>query len=99
MLFAYGQAVHDAVWLRLVPGERSASEVPVSFRRGVAGLRSALGAPAFAIAIVMVMAVPAFGLAVPVETRRIYLELAGAHAWLELAIAAHLGLAFLSRRR
>jgi hypothetical protein len=98
MLFAYSQAVHYAVWLRLVPGERSATGTPVSFRRGVDGLRTALGTPAFAVVVALVLAIVLAGAVVPVETRRLYLRLAGFHAWLELAVAAHLGLAWLRTR-
>ncbi|HEX7902063.1 MAG TPA: hypothetical protein VF950_30160 [Planctomycetota bacterium] len=98
LLFAYAQAIHYAVWLRLIPGERSASETPVPFRRGLSGLRARLGTPAFAIAIVLALAVPLVGAVAPAETRRLYLELAGFHAWLELAVAAHLGLAWLGPR-
>lgn len=98
MLFAYAQAVHYAVWLRLIPGERATSDAPASFRRGVDGLRGALGGRGFAIAILLVVAVPLLGLIAPVATRRLYLDLAGVHAWLELAVGAHLGLAWLARR-
>jgi hypothetical protein len=87
MLFAYGQAVHYAVWLHLVPGERSTIEPRVS-------LRSALGAPAVAVALLLILAVPLAGAVVPVETRTLYLKLAGFHAWLELAVAAHLALSW-----
>jgi hypothetical protein len=87
LLFAYGQAVHYAVWLSLVPAERSASEPSVS-------LRSRMGMAALAVALVLVVLVPVAGAVVPVETRGLYLKVAGFHAWLELAVAAHLALAW-----
>ncbi|HUQ42310.1 MAG TPA: hypothetical protein VM052_07395 [Candidatus Limnocylindrales bacterium] len=95
MLYAYAQAVHYAVWLRLVPGERSATDAPVSFRRGAGGLRAALGAPVFVIAIVVAVALPLAGFFRAAEARHLYLEIAGFHAWLELAVGAHLALAFV----
>jgi hypothetical protein len=95
MLFAYAQAVHYSVWLRLIPGERSTSESPASFRRSLEGLRSAFGPRGLMIALSLAVAVPLAGMVAPVATRRLYLDLAGVHAWLELAVAAHLGLAWM----
>lgn len=97
MLYAYAQAVHYAIWVRLIPGERALTEAPVSFRRALGGLRAALGSPAFAVCLVVALALPAAGLAFPAESRRIYLDLAGFHAWLELAIGAHFAIAWTRR--
>jgi hypothetical protein len=93
LLFAYAQALHYAIWLRLIPGERAAAESPLSFRRAVDGLRAMLGSRGFAIAVALAVAVPLAGGLAPVAVRRLYLDLAGVHAWLELAVAAHLLLA------
>lgn len=99
MLYAYAQAVHYAIWVRLIPGERAPTGVPVSFRRALGGLRAALGKPAFAVCLVVALALPAAGLAFPAESRRLYLDLAGFHAWLELAVGAHLAIAWTQRVR
>lgn len=100
MLYAYAQAVHYAVWLRLVPGERSPSEAPVSFRRGFEGLRAALGRPAFAATIAVAIAVPLAGLLwEAAQARHLYLQVAGFHAWLEIAVGAHLVLAWRGAAR
>jgi hypothetical protein len=97
MLYAYAQAVHYAIWLRLIPGERAAGDAPISFRRALAGLRAALGHPMFAGSVVVALALPVAGLAFPADARTLYLEIAGFHAWLELAVGAHLALAWTTR--
>ncbi|HVO31326.1 MAG TPA: hypothetical protein VMV18_11335 [bacterium] len=91
-LFAFGQASHYAIWLRLMPQTMATGPAPLSFRRGLARLARDLGLPGFAAAIALTLAVPAAALFSPVFARDAYLFAALFHGWMELAILAHLAL-------
>ena len=84
-VYAFAQAAHYAVWLRLVPGSLDARPAPSSFRRDVASLRADLGVPLLAIATVLAVVVPMAGLFDAGGTRTVYLTLVLAHGWIELA--------------
>ena len=87
---AFLQAVHYAVWLRLIPATQARQPAAPTFRRTVAGLRADLGAGLPVLAAVAV-AVPLLALAGDAaRVRDGYLELALAHVWLELAIVGYL---------
>jgi hypothetical protein len=88
MLYAFAQAVHYGVWLRLVPEDDRPRETPRSFRATYLALRDELGSvllAAFALASV--------GLAIwacvdLVEARTGYLRFARFHGMLELTAIA-----------
>lgn len=87
--YAFLQAVHYAVWLRLIPATQAAAPAPSTFRRSLAALRADLGAALPVLAVVAV-AVPVLALIAGADrVRDGYLELALFHAWLELAIVAY----------
>jgi hypothetical protein len=94
MLYAFAQAVHYTLWLRLIPNtpvflER---ETPPTLRRSVAAFVRDLGRRGTSICIVLILLVVAFGLLAPARTREVYLSLALFHGWLELAAILHLAL-------
>lgn len=88
-LFAYGQAVHYVVWLRLLPQADAPGPAPLSFSRGLAGLRRALGTPLFLVAIAASIALPMYAILDPLRARDLYLLVVASHGWLELAVLAH----------
>lgn len=94
-LFAFAQAVHYVVWLRLVPQRLVPRAAPPTVRRSLAGARADLGRAGLAVAVALTLLVPLLALADAPETRRIYLTLALFHGWLELAVIG----AVLSARR
>lgn len=88
-LFAFLQAVHYSVWLRLVPEEDRPRPTPRSYRQSLQALSSDLRPWALA-GVVLVMAVLAAwalgdGLA---EARTRYLEIAFFHGYLEIVAIA-----------
>lgn len=88
--FAFAQAVHYVVWLRLVPQRMAARRSPSSFRRSVRALRADFGAWGFGAVVLVTILLPAAALVDAPEARRIYLLLALCHGWLEVAIIAAL---------
>lgn len=94
--YAFLQAVHYVVWLRLIPATQARSPAASTFKKSIAKLRADFGAGLVAIAAVTI-AVPV--LAVIADTERVrdgYLSLVLFHAWLELAIVAY---AYVTRER
>ena len=92
LVFAFAQAVHYTVWLRLIPnsGAYYTRSGPSTFRANVGALRRDLGRLGWALAVVACLAVPIAGVITPVVTRETYLSLVAFHGWLELASAATL---------
>jgi hypothetical protein len=95
VLFCFAQAVHYAIWLRVIPEEDRDRPTPRSFGQTFAALRRELGAPvlvAAAVAMSILAAWAVFDLAL---ARASYLRFATFHVTLELAAAA---LLFIERR-
>lgn len=92
LTFAFAQAVHYAVWLRLVPGTPPYTSGPVapSFRRALHDLRRDIGPRGLMIALALTVAVPAWGLLDPIGAREGYLSIVLFHGWLELAVVARI---------
>ena len=92
LIFAFAQAVHYTVWLRLVPNtpifatRRSAP----TLRRALDELRPDLGRMGCRLALGACLLVPLLGLFDPVGIRAIYLSLVLFHGWHELAAITHL---------
>jgi hypothetical protein len=92
-LFAFGQALHYLVWLRLVPELARPRRGPRSFRQSLRALRAELGAPLLLGALVLAAALPAWGTFELGAARDAYLRLALFHGPLELAAFAALFIA------
>jgi hypothetical protein len=90
-MFAFAQAVHYVVWLRLMPNAQSRARAATTFRADVASLRRDFGAGGVAAIAIVAVTVPALaclhGAALVSE---VYLSLAVFHGWLELAVIGHL---------
>lgn len=96
LCFAFLQAVHHAVWLRLVPEDARERPVPRSFRASWLALRADLGALPLALTAVLAAAIALWGACDLVAARDGYLRLAAFHGYLELAVIA---LLVVERRR
>jgi hypothetical protein len=88
-LFAFAQAIHYAVWLRLVPDGERAGEKPIGYRRSLALYRHDFGRAALPV-VALALAVPLFAAISLVRTRSAYFSLAAFHGYLELAFVASL---------
>lgn len=90
-LYAFAQAVHYAVWLRLVPDAqegRRPGGLAQRWRAGFASLRAELTVLGLAAVAAAALAVAGWGLLDVAQARDGYLRLAGFHAHLELACLA-----------
>jgi hypothetical protein len=89
-LYAFGQALHFAIWLRLVPEVERASKVPHSFRRALALFDAELGRWARPLLIACVVAAPLL-LVGGGAAREAYFALTYFHVGLEAAALARAG--------
>ena len=96
LLFAFGQAVHYAVWLRLMPEDARARRAPRGYTSSYASLRSELGAMSIVVATTLTFFVIAWAMHDVTAARDGYLRFALFHGPLEVALA---GLAFAEARR
>lgn len=96
LCFAFLQAVHYAVWLRLVPEDARARPVPRSFRASWLALRADVGSGPLALAAVLAIGIALLGACDLVAAREGYLRLAAFHSYLEGAVLA---LLLVERRR
>ena len=86
LLYAFAQAVHYGIWLRLVP-----DGVARPGARGIAGLRRDFGARGLGLFAVASVALPVVAVAGDAaRVRDTYLALVVFHAWLELAVIGYL---------
>ncbi len=88
LCFAFLQAVHYAVWLRLVPEDARARPVPRSFRASWLALRADIGSGPLALAAAMAVGIAVWGACDLVAAREGYLRLAAFHGYLEVAVMA-----------
>jgi hypothetical protein len=86
-VYAFGQALHFAVWLRLVPEVERAAKVPHSFRRALALLEADFGRWARPLVVACVLAVPLLLLGGG-AAREAYFALTYFHVGLEAAALA-----------
>ena len=90
-VYAFAQAVHYVVWLRLIPQRLDARTAPPTIRRSVGRLRFDFGRLGFVLVVLFTLATPLAALAFDAsDVRSLYLLAAIAHGWLELAIIAAL---------
>lgn len=87
-LFTFGQSVHYAIWLRLVPEHARRRRAPRPFRQSYRALCADLGRPVLALAVLAALATAVWAVADLSAARDGYLRFALAHGYLELAAAA-----------
>lgn len=92
VLFAFGQAAHYGVWLRLVPEFARPRRAPRSFASSYLALRDELGRPLLLLATLGTLMVSAGALVDAPFARDAYLRFALFHGPLELAVAAVLAI-------
>lgn len=91
MLFAFLQAMHYVVWLRLIPQRLDERPAPPTFRRSLTRLSVDFGTAGLGLIVAASLAVPLMAVLTDAEaTRHIYLLAAVSHGWIELAIVAAL---------
>jgi hypothetical protein len=95
-LFAFGQMVHYAVWLRLMPEDARATRAPRPFVSSFRALLRDFGAGALLVAIGIAIAIAVYACVDVVAARDAYLRLALFHGPMEVAFA---GLAYAEARR
>jgi len=88
LLYAYAQAVHYTVWLRLIPEEDRDRPTPRTFRASVEALRAELGTPLLAIAAALAVGLALWALRDLMAARTGYFRLALFHGYLELCALA-----------
>lgn len=86
VLFAFAQAVHYGIWLRVMPEVGRDRPAPRSWGASVAALRRDLGEPVLAGFVLLTLAIAVWGLVDLVHARAGYLRLALFHGPLELAV-------------
>lgn len=84
--FAFAQAVHYGLWLRVVPEEARRRPSPRSWGASWTALRRDLGGPLLAAAVLVTGAIALWGALDVFEARLGYLRLALFHGPLELAV-------------
>jgi hypothetical protein len=88
-IFIFAQAVHYAVWLRLVPDAERAGERPIGYRHSLRLLREDFGRVT-PLLLAVAVAVPLAACLNVAVTRDAYFTVATFHGYLELAFAAAL---------
>ncbi len=86
VLFAFAQAVHYGLWLRVVPEEARHRPSPRSWKASLRALRDDMGAPVLLAAVVLTVAIAVWGLFDLFAARKGYLRLALFHGPMELAV-------------
>ncbi len=90
-VYAFAQAMHYVVWLRLIPQRMDVRTAPPTVRRSVQRLRVDFGRLGFAVLVLSSVLVPIAALCFDAsDVRSLYLLAALAHGWIELAIIAAL---------
>jgi hypothetical protein len=87
MVYAFGQGLHYALWLRLVPDDDRGRATPRSFRASWAALVGDLGLPFLGGMAALFTGLLLYGWAHAGAARLLYLQLTGFHAYLEVALA------------
>jgi hypothetical protein len=88
MLYAFWQAAHYVVWLRLIPEDDRPSPTPRSYLQSYRALRADVGSVVLWIAMLSAIAVAAWAAVNVGQARNGYIQLAFFHGYLELAAAA-----------
>ena len=90
LLFAFAQAVHYGVWLRLIPEDDRAQSTPRPFAATFRALQLDLGTVVLWVAAVLAAGLAVWAVVDLAEARTGYLRLALFHGYLELAACAML---------
>ena len=88
VLYAFGQSIHYAVWLRLVPDEDRKQATPRSWTASWRALTSDLGRPVLGLMLVACAIFALWGLVDVTAARAAYLRSAAFHGHLELVALA-----------
>lgn len=88
LLYAFAQAVHYGVWLRLIPEEDRPRSAPRTFAGTYRALRADFGVLSLLVAVVGAAALAAWAIADLAAARNGYLRFATFHGQLELAAGA-----------
>ncbi|MCB9601159.1 MAG: hypothetical protein H6720_12545 [Sandaracinus sp.] len=88
VLFAFAQAMHYALWVRLVPEEDRERPTPRTFRASWRALRTDLGGALLSVAALSAIGVAAWALVDLADAREGYLRAAIFHGHLELVALA-----------
>jgi hypothetical protein len=86
--FAFAQAVHYAVWLRLIPEDDRARPAPRGFKASWAALRADVGPWPLAAVALVALALAGWALFSADGARDAYFALATFHGYLELGVVA-----------
>lgn len=87
LFFVFAQGVHYVVWLRLVPEDARERPGLRSFASSLRALRGDVGLVVLGLAVVTCVVIGARALVSLESARMLYLQIAGAHAYVELAFA------------
>ncbi len=90
LLFAFAQAVHYGVWLRLIPEDDRPQKSPRTFAASFRALRVDMGGTILTVAALFAAGVAVWAVVDLARARNGYLRLALFHGYLELAAAAML---------
>jgi hypothetical protein len=96
LLYAFAQAVHYGIWLRLIPEEDRPQPSPRTFAASYRALERDFGTPLLWGAVVLMSGLAVWAVVDLVEARAGYLRMALFHGYLELAAVA---LLFVEGRR
>ncbi len=96
LLFAFAQAVHYGIWLRLIPEEDRPQPTPRTFAASYRALERDFGPALLMGSVILIAGLAVWAVVDLVEARAGYLRMALFHGYLELAAAA---LFFVEGRR
>ncbi len=88
VLFVFGQSVHYAIWLRLVPEVARPSETPRSFRQTLRALVRELGVTLVVVAVLATAAFVLWGALDASTARTGYVRIASFHGYGEIILGA-----------
>lgn len=88
LLFAFAQAVHYGVWLRLLPDVARERDTPRSFSSSLAALRGQLGPTLLGLSLLVFFGLLLYALIDLAEARDRYFRIAMFHGHLELCVLA-----------
>lgn len=88
MLFAFAQAVHYTIWLRLIPEEARLRPAPRTFRHSLQALHKDLGSTLLGLALLVGIALALWATVDLAAARTGYFRLALFHGYLEICVLA-----------
>jgi hypothetical protein len=88
LLFAFAQAVHYTIWLRLIPEEARLRAAPRTFRHSLQSLHSDMGGTLLGLALLVGVALALWATMDLAAARTGYFRLALFHGYLELCVLA-----------